>query len=244
MKRFLCLLLSSLLVTTNLFGINKSDIDRAKLGYSTMPVGSIIQSVLTVAQFQAINGTDWVPMEGQGLGSQGSSGKAICDTYAICTLPDARNRYLRSAGTGDANLRVAQEDATAVNGLANSSSSISGTATSQAYSGSPTSSSDSHYHYMFGSSTGSPGAVASYQQNTVSHRRIGGSLPEYDYVMYAATDASYQGRSGTDTHTHTTNIGHTHPNSPLSGTAAAQSLSGDSETRPATLVVNTFVKIN
>ena len=79
---------------------------------SNYVVGSIQQSILTEAQFQAQIGTDWVAMKGQAV-----AGSAICVTYSICTLPDARNRFLRNSDAADTNLRGLVTDTTAKNGL-------------------------------------------------------------------------------------------------------------------------------
>ena len=81
--------------------------------FNIEPVGTIKQSILSEAQFQSQSGTDWVAMKGQAV-----AGSTICLTYSICTLPDARNRFLRNSDAADTNLRGLVADTTTKNGLA------------------------------------------------------------------------------------------------------------------------------
>ena len=56
-----------------------------------MPVGSVIISVLSEANFQTQNGTGWVVMDGAGC-----VGTAYEDLTGFTTLPDAQGRFLRN----------------------------------------------------------------------------------------------------------------------------------------------------
>lgn len=58
------------------------------------PVGMIVHSMLTEAQFQAINGTNWVLADGRDV-----TGSAYAQITLNTTAPDARGLFLRSAGT-------------------------------------------------------------------------------------------------------------------------------------------------
>ena len=73
-------------ISPSLSSINKSDMN---------PVGMIVQSILTEAQFQALNGTGWVLMDGRNIA--GSQYATITGTSA---LPDARGMFLRGKNNG------------------------------------------------------------------------------------------------------------------------------------------------
>ena len=93
------------------------------IGKAVLAVGSIQQSILTEAQFQAQMSTDWVAMKGQAV-----AGSKICTEYSICTLPDATNLFLRSSDASSALALAKVDDTTAVNTLATSSSTVTGIA--------------------------------------------------------------------------------------------------------------------
>ena len=59
------------------------------------PVGAILQSRLTEAQFQAINGTSWVLMDGRSI-----VGSKLADITGITNLDDARGLILRGKNNG------------------------------------------------------------------------------------------------------------------------------------------------
>lgn len=58
------------------------------------PVGMIVQSMLTEAQFQAINGTSWVLADGRSV-----TGSVYASVTGSSTIPDARGIFLRGAGS-------------------------------------------------------------------------------------------------------------------------------------------------
>jgi hypothetical protein len=62
----------------------------AKTKALSQPVGSIVASMLTEAQFQGVNGTDWVLADGRSVAGT---------TYAVATgentVPDLRGQFLR-----------------------------------------------------------------------------------------------------------------------------------------------------
>ena len=129
MRKLIASFLAGLMISSNLYGATKADIDRARLkalGYSTTPVGTVVQSVLTLAQFQSINGSGWVKMTGQAI-----TGSKLCNDFAICSLPDATDRYLRTADATESNLRDTQTQDTKLNGISISTggASLTGTTT-------------------------------------------------------------------------------------------------------------------
>lgn len=71
-------------------GFNSSDV---ALGYvsaaNQMPVGTIVQSMLTETQFQALNGTAWVLAYGQSI-----TGSVYADITGTSTAPDLRGRVI------------------------------------------------------------------------------------------------------------------------------------------------------
>jgi hypothetical protein len=77
-----------------------------------MPVGSIIQSIMTEAEFQAEAGTSWILMDGRSI-----VGSKLARIKSISVIPNASGRFLRTAGGNAAALAVAQGQATAQNGL-------------------------------------------------------------------------------------------------------------------------------
>ncbi len=62
---------------------------------AVLPVGSIIHSLLTEAQFQDLTSTDWVMMKGQDV-----SASDFAVLTGITVLPDARDMFLRGKTNG------------------------------------------------------------------------------------------------------------------------------------------------
>ena len=81
-------------------------------GKGTVPIGSIVQSILTLAQFQTQAGTGWVLMDGASI-----VGSKLATITGWTNVPDASGRFLRTAGGSAAALSVSQGQATAVNNL-------------------------------------------------------------------------------------------------------------------------------
>jgi hypothetical protein len=59
------------------------------------PVGMIVSSMLTLAQFQAINGTSWVLADGSSV-----TGSLYATTTGVSTIPDLRGVVLRGKNNG------------------------------------------------------------------------------------------------------------------------------------------------
>lgn len=85
------------------------------------PVGIIVHSMLSEAQFQAINGLNWVLADGRSV-----AGSLYATLTGNSTVPDVRGLFLRAAGTNNSSLNgkvpsatlgASQGDATAKNGI-------------------------------------------------------------------------------------------------------------------------------
>jgi hypothetical protein len=63
---------------------------------SFLPVGSIIHSMLTVSQFQAISGNSWVLANGQSC-----SGSTYSSVTGASAVPDCTGRFLRGKGSNN-----------------------------------------------------------------------------------------------------------------------------------------------
>ena len=96
---------------------------------AVLPLGSVVHSLLTEAQFQAINGVGWVLEDGRSI-----STSALALLTGITVLPDSRGRFLRGKNNGrsgatgnpdgDVALGTTQDDQflSHVHGLTNDSS--------------------------------------------------------------------------------------------------------------------------
>lgn len=94
-----------------------------KYNGDTLHVGSIQQSILTEAEFQALAGNCWVLMAGQTLSGtdlgtitlardgSGTGNTNDDGLSAMANLPDASGRFLRSSGGNSTSLGQAQDDA-------------------------------------------------------------------------------------------------------------------------------------
>lgn len=61
---------------------------------SILPVGTIIHSMLTTAQFSAEYGDNWVLMDGRSV-----TGSKYASVTGSSTIPDARGAFLRAKGS-------------------------------------------------------------------------------------------------------------------------------------------------
>jgi hypothetical protein len=82
------------------------EIDKAYLGsenrivtvYDDTPVGTVISSLLTEAQFQSERGTNWVLADGRTIAST----TKFAQLYGSTTIPDLRGQFLRGKNNGRA----------------------------------------------------------------------------------------------------------------------------------------------
>jgi hypothetical protein len=244
----------------------KLSVDPNETSSNVFAIGEIQQSILTEAQFQAQMGTGWVQMKGQPI-----AGSKLCTEYSLCTLPDARNRFLRNSDGSDTNLRGTVDDTTAKNGLGltwegtagSGSSSLSWTSTTFLTSGN---------HPTWNSATASsqyPGVVPTMRVvnagSSSAPSRVGDS-----HTVQSLGSNFKEGVTWTGSlHTHAFNknnfndsnyqVAHSHSynKNGLNSSQSAHSHSIDrsnwnsdqvwaqnSETAPDHIIVNTFVKIN
>jgi hypothetical protein len=69
-----------------------------------MPIGSVLHSMLTLAQIQSTYGTGWVLMDGSSC-----AGSSFATITGITTLPDATGRFLRGKNNGSGNNSAGEE---------------------------------------------------------------------------------------------------------------------------------------
>lgn len=218
-----------------------------------------LQTTADVTQSQAADGVSQLVPTGSVLtfaGSSAPTGWLVCDGASLSTttyaslfdvigytfggsgssfnLPDLRGRFVRydnnmgnhgipgvtatnaaSRDTGRAH-GSAQAQATAKNGLSNSPSAVTGTISGDG----------AHYNHAFG-------------YRTQSGLAIGGQDSRY---MMLGTDAPggyakpVQGNPGAE-------IAGSHSHTFTGGSAAAQVIAGDAETRPINIALNAIIKI-
>jgi hypothetical protein len=184
-------------------------------------IGSVQQSFLNEAEFQKQMGKSWVLCDGRSV-----SGSRWESFGYGSTIPNCNGRFLRSTGGDAAALRAYQDDSTAVNGLSMSASTslqsnmtveVSGQTNEPNWTGN-----------LFGAINdgvnSSPDAYTGIE--AWAKRRVG-------------LDGVYWGRM----------FGHVHAftgRGQASGGSWSTTVtpSGDRETRPVNITVNTFVKIN
>lgn len=151
-------------------------------------------------------------------------------------VPDYRGVYLRGVGTAKDSGGVSYtgitlgqtlDDATAKNGLANATSSVSASG-----SGNTGTESASHTH-----GGGSLSVSGLYATTTAYGYSNVGSAARWDDRRTVGTSNSIGGSTGTQSanHTHGFSVS-------VSGTAAAQAITGDTETRPVSVGVNYIIK--
>lgn len=134
-------------------------------------------------------------------------------------LPDFRGAFLRGAGNpsqGD-NTALAgyQTNKTAPNGLKNSSSSVSGTAASNG----------NHRH--------APGSLKAMQSRAAGADNVSGRASAKNTQGTTSYNINISGNTGyAGSHSHS-----------VSGTAAAQGMTGDGETRPLNQGINYIIKL-
>jgi len=157
-------------------------------------------------------GTGWNTFNGQAAPAAGNF-----------RVPSFVGLYLRQAdpsntqGFGATTIADYLGQLTAVNGLSNTSSSITGTTDN-----------DTHYHLQTSQHTGTDNPTAS---NYLSYRRNAGT--DFSYQAAGTNSQTWGGRGQSDTHSHSIN----------SGSASAQTISGDTETRPVSAVVSYIIKL-
>lgn len=232
------------------------------------PVGTVVYSILSLGQFQAEMGDlSWVLMDGADI-----TGTTLASLTGNNLLPDAAGRFLRVAGGAAAAVGAQQAQSTAVNGLGNAASSVTGSTDIDHDHASATTSNPSanhthtatHNHPAMNTAT-----ISANHDHTITNTqilyRVGGSYVQtggtgWDFNTTQPVTAGISANhthyldipnlgvtSGTVSswHTHTLNIPNynTSNRALASGSAAAQTITGDTETRPDNVTVNAFIKI-
>jgi hypothetical protein len=193
----------------------------AELRNRSFAVGSVQQSFLTEVEFQKQMGSNWVLCDGRSV--PGSRWERL--GYGS-NIPSCTGRFLRSGGGDAAELRHLQDDSTALNGLSFTATTTLTSGMSVTVNGQT---SDAQWTgNLFGAINdgvnSTPDAYTGLE--AWSKRRVG-------------LDGVYWGRM----------FGHYHTFS-ASGSSTGGSWStsinstGDRETRPINITVNTFIKIN
>lgn len=191
------------------------------------PVGTVLDSLLTEAQFQALMGTTWILMD-----SRSVAGSMYAAITGASTMADARGVFRRTKNNG-------RGDAYADPGGERALGNVQGHAfqTHTHVQNSHTHSQDAHGHY---SASMYPAADAGKSYTTVygSKTRDGAAVQRT-----ALTASSFAGISAYSEPTTATNQPFTATNQNQSATGAASEPT-TAETRPVNITVNTFVKIN
>lgn len=191
-------------------------------------VGSVQQSVLNEAQFQAEAGDEWVRMDGRDI-----TGSRLAQITGWTNLPDASGRFLRSSGgNADPNLGGTQGEGTAVNGLVLSGSSPSLNANSFAAASHSHSAGNLHARITdFGTA-----AIIRQSTNLSTPWSTSKALGTNSNQVSSTNSFSATPVGGSTDGSSNTNVN-------ISGGTYSLS-SSDIETRPVNLTVNTFIKIN
>lgn len=184
-------------------------------------IGSVQQSFLTEAEFQKQMGSNWVLCDGRTV--PGSRWEQL--GYGS-VIPNCAGQFLRSSGGNAAPLRSKQEQATALNGIAAKATTSLSSSMNVNVSGRTNDASWT-------------GALAT----TITDSASGSNN------AYTGLEAWANGKVGNDGIYWSQMFSHYHDFT-ASGTATGGAwstrieLTGDSETRPGNLTVNTFLKVN
>lgn len=179
-------------------------------------IGSVVSSVLTETQFQALHGTGWVLMDGR---------SCVGSTYATITgqstIPDARGMVLRGKNNGRSDGNQDPSGERAVGNLQNDS--IQGHYHDK---------SETNHSHGVSDSGHSHGGVVRSNGIAAAGSAVGGNIDFNGTTSSATTGISIQGT--------TSNVSITNPSS--DGVNGAPRTS--SETRMRNIAVNHFIKIN
>ena len=207
------------------------------IGNELFVVGDVKTSFLTLVQFQALMGPEWVLADGQDV-----TGSQYASITGLTVIPDCRGRFLRMEGTGSAALRGLQVQATAVNGLVNAASVVTGTTNIDH--NHPTTSSGT----ISANHTHDSGTLKAQRSTSNGSSNIAGRASSTSNQGTVTTDINLGGSTGSVSanHTHATDLPAlgTANISLASGSSTAQAITGDAETRPVNATVNYFIKIN
>ena len=211
-----------------------------------LAVGSIQQSLLSEAQFQAVMGTtNWVLANGQGV-----SGSQYNNITGNSNVPDFRGCFIRMTGGEAKPLGILQYDAANLSNLSIETQ-VGGTTVSTGGVSVSTSGNCNQLNNKGGTKSTTPNSSANIQKNSLT--TVSGNLP----ILVAGGS-----NNGTYTVTGNATSSHSHPSLNLSGTFSmsgtvpttnrttattnryGEVIGYDYETRPVNIAVNYFIKIN
>jgi len=216
---------------------------------SDLAIGSIQQSLLSQAQFQAVMGTtDWVLANGQGV-----SGSQYNMITGNANVPNLKGCYIRMAGGNSGGVGQIQEESVDVTNLS-ASTQIGGTDVSIGGTSVTTSGNSNQLNNKGGLKTASVSASFFLKYSSMYTKSLTGTA----WTFKAINSSSIQGSNtsypvSAPDHSHTLNLS---GNFTMSGTTATESrttstatrsasITGyDSTTEPTHLVLNYFIKIN
>ena len=192
------------------------------------PIGQIMSAMLTEAQFRAIHGPGWILADGRTTGVASSKYGLLT---AATSVPDLRGMVLRGKNnsradgdqdpSGERVLGSLQGQATAKNGLINSSSAVSVSGNKDQFNSNQSTAEHSH--------------ALTNSVYVASTENFGGGGNQGEGANNGIVSST------------TTSGGHNHSwtgSFSASGTASAQTITGDTETRMRNVAVNHFIKIN
>ncbi len=217
---------------------------------SDLAIGSIQQSLLTEAQFQAVMGTtDWVLANGQGV-----SGSQYNLITGNANVPNLKGCYIRMAGGNSGGVGQVQEESVDVSNLS-ASTQIGGTTVSIGGTSVTTSGNSNQLNNKGGLKTASVSAGFSIKYSRMYTKQLTGT--GWTFKPIGNTSLSYTTTTfevNAPYHSHTLNL---NGNFTMSGTTTTDtrttsvetrsaSITGDSsiKTEPTHLLLNYFIKIN
>lgn len=209
-----------------------------RLEHQNHPIGSIFLSFLSEEQARLQMGNSWVLCDGRDV-----SDSAYHTLGYGQFIPDCRGRFLRSSGNSAAQLGECQSQATAVNGLHTRPSTVTRPKIKSNLNQSEwlsTEHSGTHghklkyYHYGWGDNRG---RYDTERTAAMSDSAVVGDMTKPNWEGWISSEGKHQ--HYIPPHNHVLDLW-------IEGiqTAEAQSLSGDNETRPDNITVNTFIRIN
>lgn len=195
-------------------------------------IGDVRASLLTRTQFQARNGTDWELLDGTDV-----SGSALDTLVTLGSgsglLPNATGKFMRMDDGGQDAQDLADTVAGTTQAQSTNTTGITASVANHTHGDSISANQSSHYHETMRQASSNSG-TGTYEWFAAENH-----IDPYDYDMASINSSPNSGR------TSTTDPGITISGGVSSdGSHSASLAGGATETRPANITVNYFVKIN